>query len=602
MGAELPVPQRIRIVSAQAPRRLCACAALVLVAMPLAAAEPFLAPAVPAGSVDVTLHATEAVAPNAATIASFGVPFPRGSITPAQLANLRVLSGGVEVPAHVTMIAPWRHRSNAAIDGQSVRVALVQAEVVFADVAEPRMLTVQWGGPARTLNRPTRALRATTWHLVTSGSFVAADNVFEPNVIAVLPAEWLSRGALRGTRALPFDPSNGPARDSPAAMDAIATWPGTQEAERALKNNFYTIINQDTVSVASCSYRTNREPWLYDRSATMFTLYLRSGSPKALREALRSSDFYRGRVNGAGSFSLAPGDSKYSTNEALAYSYWLTGDETFLPAITSVANAHNGGQHAWSASVGFWTERMVGFKLLAHAIDYEVNGSIARRDSVDAIVLALAAHQDGAALPIPSAGRVDGGWYHTGAQHDPSEMPSALYGASSWMTALIGDALRRAYATAEDMTTAQMLRRTGNFFKATLRFEASQYGGMSWAPRYLVEWDGSDFPPEAQPPDVEPMHEDEHALEVSAALAWADYFGALTGQRDAALAAIVENVYDTYDRGVNDWIDPGDAPAFAVSPCRKWGWEHRTSDGLSWAIAAAATSATPPPMFGNGFE
>jgi tRNA A37 threonylcarbamoyladenosine dehydratase len=61
-------------------------------------------------------------------------------------------------------------------------------------------------------------------HLI--DDFVAADNVLEPMVYATLPAPWLAQGAIRHTRTLPFDASNGPGRDSPAAMDATLTWPG----------------------------------------------------------------------------------------------------------------------------------------------------------------------------------------------------------------------------------------------------------------------------------------------------------------------------------------------------------------------------------------
>ncbi|MDZ4811520.1 MAG: hypothetical protein SGI99_02755 [Pseudomonadota bacterium] len=577
-----------------------------LIAMPLAAVDPFHAPAATSGSVDVTLHATEVVTANTAVVAGFGVPFPRGSITAAGLANLRVMSAGVEIPAYVIELTPWRHRSNVTIDGQSVRVALVQVEVAFANTALPKTITVEWGGPARILNRPTRAVRATTWHQVTSGSFVAVDNVFEPNVLAQLPADWLSRGALRTSRTLPFDASNGAARDDPATMDAITTWPGTQEAERALKNNFYTTINQDDPLVTTLiAYKTTREPWLYDRSANMFTLYFRSGSVKALREALRSTDFYRSKLTGAGAFTIEAGDSKYSYNESLAYAYWSTGDATFLPAISTTANQHNGTVHVWTPQVGFWTERGAAFKLMAHAIDYEVTGSVARRDSVNAIIQGLVDHQNGAALPIPMQGRIDGGWYHTGDQHDPTEMPAALYGASSWMTALLSDSLRRAYATAEDLPSAHMIRRSGTFLKTSLRNQVGGYNGeVTWAPRYIIEWDGTDFAPEVQ--EADPLHEEEHALETTSALAWADYFGALVNQRDATLASIVADVYDTYDLGVNNWIRPT-APAsaglaaFRVTPPRKWGWEHRTSDGLSWAIAAASAPAELP-VFANGFE
>lgn len=561
----------------------------------LAAVSPFIAPPVSSGSIAVDLNATGAVSANTPVVASFGIPFPRGSITTAGLAQLRVLDGGVEIPAYVEALTPWRHRSNPAIDGQSLRVVLVQVEVVFANPAQPKRIDVSFGGAPRTLNRPTRATRASTWAPVSSGSFVAADNVLEPMVYATLPAAWLAQGVLRHTRALAFDASNGPARDNPATMDATLTWPGTQEAERALKNNFYTVINEDDPLVAPanlCPYKTAFEPWLYDRAATMYTLYLRSGSPKALREAVRHSEFYRARLNASGGFSLNPSDNKYSFNESLAYSYWLTGDATFLPAITSTADAHNSSVHTWTAGLGFWTERNVAFKLMAHLIDYEISGSAARRDSVNAIVAALVAHQDGVPAGIP-ASRIDGGWYHTGDQH--GDWDGAAYGASTWMTALLSDALRRAYASAEDVPTAQMIRRSGSFLRTALRTEASQYGGNTRAPRYVIEHDGTDFAV------TEPLHDEEHSLDVAAALAWADYFGALLGQRDPALAAEVAGVYTSYDLGVNFWIRPT-APAsglsaFRVNPWRKWGWEHRTSDGLSWALLAVGGEG-----FANGFE
>lgn len=574
--------------------------ALLLLTGATTAAEPFFAPAVPAGSIEVDLHATEVVVANTPTVAGFGVPFPRGSISEAGLSTLRVMDGGVEIPAYVQQLTPWRHRTNGAIDGQSVRVALVQVEIAFPNTSQPRRIVVEWGGTPRTLNRPTRALRATTWHQVTSGSFVAADNVFEPNVYATLPASWLSRGALRTNQALPFAADHPAARDNPATNDGIATWPGFTEADHALKNNFYTVINEDDPLVTvgnQCPYKTAFEPWLYDRAATMFTLHFRSGFLKPLREAVRHAEFYRARVNGSGFFSLNPSDNKYSFNESLAYAYWATGDDTFLAQISATATAHNGSPHAWSAGLGFWTERMVAFKLMAHAIDYEVTGSSTRRDSVNAIVAALAAHQDGVPAGIPSAGRVDGGWYHTGDQH--GDWDGSAYGASTWMSALLTDALRRAYATAEDAASAHMVRRSGNFLRLALRTEAGDFGTVL-APRYVIEYDGTDFALEA------PLHDAEHALDVVAAIAWADYFGALVGPRDPDLAATVDALYDTYDLAVNYWIRPaGPAsglPAFRVSPWRKWGWEHRTSDGLAWAVAATTSVPAEPALFADGFE
>ncbi len=233
--------------------------------------------------------------------------------------------------------------------------------------------------------------------------------------------------------------------------------------------------------------------------------------------------------------------------------------------------------------------------MTAHTIDYEVTGSSTRRDGVNAMINAFAAHQNGVIAGIPAV-RIDGGWYHTGNQH--GDWDGSAYGASTWMTALLTDALRRAYVTAEDTPTADMIRRSGTFLRTALRTESSGFG-VVLAPRYVIEHDGSDFATEG------PIHDIEHALDVVGALAWADYFGALLGQPDALLAQTIEDLYGTYDVGVNDWIRPT-APmanppntAYRVGPWRKWGWEHRSTDGFAWAIVAAAAE---PPLFANGFE
>lgn len=564
----------------------------------------FHAPSASPGVLSIRLHPADGVLPGTPIVASFGVPFPRGSLKVEDLSTIRLLEDGEERPALVEMLSPWRHRYSNSLDGASVRVVLVQVEVVFPQNLEPLDLTLDWLIAPRTRHRSERAARESTWQRVQSGSFNTSDNVFEPKVLAELPAAWLSMGALRGSRALPFDPSNTSARDPAQYIASLPSWPGTQEAERSHKNNFYTVLNEDSVGVSSCAYKTDREPWLYDRTATMFNLYFRSGSVKALREAIRSADFYRGRISQAGFFSLAASDTKYSTNEALAYAFWLTGDTSFLPAISNVASAHAGNQHSWSPSLRFWTERMVAFKLLALLIDYEVSGSPTRKSSINEMIDALAVHQQGASVPVPVSGRVDGAWYHTGSQHDASEMPSSLYGASSWMTALIVESLRRAYVTGEDLATAKMIRRSGNFLLSTLRVQAGGYNGaITTAPRYIQSWDGQDFSPEARV--VPPEHSEEHALDVAAAIAWADYFGAAIDNRDPRLASAVVALYRTYDIGASFWVRPGSASSgraeFRVSPCRKWGWEHKYSDSLSWALEAVQAIGGES-IFQDGFE
>jgi len=270
---------------------------LLACASPVSVLEPYFAPAVPQGSIVVALQPTEVVTPQVATRVTFGLPLPRGSLTQAGLATVRVLREGVEIPAHVAQRVPWRHRTSAAIDGQSVRIAIVQVNVAFAQAFPASAnVTVQWGGPARTLDLPVLQDPRGAWHLVSTGSFQSSDNVLEPDVYAVLPRAWMSQGLYTSMRSTPFDAGNTNVRDDPTAMDAIAHRPGFQESERAFKNNFYTIINLDPSTTGNpVPYRTSGTTWLHDRAAAMFRLYFRSGAFTALREAVRHAQFYAGR-------------------------------------------------------------------------------------------------------------------------------------------------------------------------------------------------------------------------------------------------------------------------------------------------------------------
>lgn len=559
---------------------------LLLFAETAFGAQPFLAPSEPAGSIVVELHPTEGLAPGVARLVTFGVPFPRGSVTPANLAKVRVLKGGVEMPAYVAQLTPWRHATDPAQDGQSVRVARIQVQYTFtASFPASEGVVVEWGSNTRAQDVAAFTDPRTAWHLVTSGSFVAADGVREPDVFAVLPRAHLAKGALKLTRMDPFDASVSEARDDPFAMDAVEHWPGFQEQEHAAKNNSYTLVNEDDPRVDPknfCPYKTDYEPWLYDRAASLYVLYFRSGSFKALREAVRAADFYNNHLNAGGRFDLNPTDPKYSYNESPAYTHWLTGDDAARAKIGLVVSSYSGFPSRWTPSVGFWTERHAAFKLLATVVAYEVLGD-AYKAAVQTIKGDYLWHQDGAGGQIPSP-RVDGALYHKGSQH--SEGTRKAFIASPWMTVLLVDAMLRTYAVTEDPAVADFLKRVGNFLKTVTRSDSAHqydnYSGPLWYADYLSRHDGTVDKRSRQ-------FMEEHALEVGAATAWAGYFAAVLGAPDAVLTQRATDLYFTYDTGVNFWIRPN-APAsglaaFRVSPWRKYGWEHRPSGGYSWAMA-----------------
>lgn len=334
--------------------------------------------------------------------------------------------------------------------------------------------------------------------------------------------------------------------------------------------------------------RREYEPWLYDRASTMFSLYFRSGFPKALREAVRHADFYRRHVTATGFFDLKDyPDEKYSYNECLAYLHWLTGDAAPLPQIAQVVSAFDGVPSRWSPALNFWTERHVGFKLLAQTVAYEVLGGTPRADAVRTTMSDLQWHQDGASGQLP-ANRVDGGLYHLGSQHDWDWAEGSL-GASPWMTALVLDAAVRVYAAGEAGSTADFIRRIGTFERAGLRVsdehDYENAGGSVTMSVYALLYDGRIGT--AEWADVE------HSLDVASTLAWSAYFADLLGYSGSAARADAASLYATYAFGVNYWIRPA-APesglsAFRVAPWRKYGWEHRTSGSLAWLMGQSGT-------------
>lgn len=553
------------------------------------AVEPLYDSPMPSGAISVALHPTEVVQNSNPVTITFGVPFARGSITATDLATVRVLKGGQEIAAHVEMLTPWRHVSDAGLDNASVRVALVQINFPFtARFPAADTVTVEWGRSKRSKDIISKSAIRTSWHLVTSGTFAAADSVWEPDAFAVLPRELLCDGILRFPRMEPFPDTFSIERDDPAKMAKVLHWPGNMEQMRAQKNFFYSIINRDdTRDTAICHYTTDCEPWLFDRSSSMYVLYFRSSMFLALREAVRACEFYARHLTKSGFFDLKAGDdAKYSYNECLAYTYWLTGDTVAAQKIPLVTTAFSGVRTRWTPTMNFWTERHCGFKLMANTIAYEVAGG-AFLDTMLAIRDDFLWMQNGAGGQLP-ASRIDGGLYHYGSQHDWDWAEDTL-GASPWMSVFVLDPLMRVYACSQDTVTGSMIKRMAKFMTAACiqTGHKSADGVTMLYPRYAMLFDGRDG-------QADEWTDPQHSLEVGASIANGYYVSLLLGKPDTTLRHAASALYATYDDGVNDWIRP-DGPAsfmtaYRVSPWRKYNWEYRPSGGFSWAINQSGTS------------
>lgn len=580
--------------------------------------KPLLPDAQLAGSVDVRLHPIEGVPTGSAQLVTFGMPFPRGSITAAGLTNVRVLdSKNREIPAFVEQLTPWRHLSNAALDGSSVRIARIQLRYTFTNVYPNfETIRVQWGLGARTQSLPSLENPRNGWQSVTSGSFVAADGVSEPRVYAVMPAGFLSSGLIKLGPMRPFATSIRETRDDPATMDATEHYPAYDEQMYASKNFFYAHINEDDPRVTTANLTPYKaaegEPWLYDRASAFYVLYFRSGYFKALRESVRAAEFYRLNLypqgttpdSAVGAFRLkAPNPANYigsngtmySYSEPLAYTHWLTGDDLAKDGARLAAKAHEDAgdePDRWSPTSSY-TERHIGIKLMAHAVAYELFGDVAYKtgatrtygERVRTITTNLVWHQNGAGGALPT-NRVDGGLWKYGSQEGNGPSGSLL--VSFWQTPFVIDPMVRAYVLTDSADIAAFIRRSGNALKFSAKSytpaQRSYFTGVQENLRmvdYVTLADGSTYTADGAAPD--------HALSVSAALAWSYYFSNVTGQPDATLKQAADELYRTYSYDVNEWTRPT-APASGVSayrntPWRKYNWQYRSSGSLSWCLS-----------------
>lgn len=239
----------------------------------LSAAE-FFAPAQPSGSVALSICPTEGI--TGSKLVTFGMPFTRGSVTEAQLANVRLMTGTTEVPAFVESLTPWRHFTDTAIDGQSVRVARVQFTwTITAAFPACDTATLEWGGQARTQDIATLTDPRTAWHSVVDVRWGTTSQVSEPDVFVLLPKAHLVKGALNFQHGVPFDDSISETRDDPQTIkDGDAAASVEKRWQYYWKNNFFSHIGEDVLTDLhqQAQWKADKLTFTVNPATNLFTL------------------------------------------------------------------------------------------------------------------------------------------------------------------------------------------------------------------------------------------------------------------------------------------------------------------------------------------
>ncbi|HEY3280976.1 MAG TPA: hypothetical protein VGN26_01765 [Armatimonadota bacterium] len=537
---------------------------------------------------------------------SFGLPLPPGLLQSTDLVAVTD-SGGKEIPAHVKSLGPWRSIPPGSLlpaglpkpQKPGIRSVLIQISRTFTDV-KPETVTVELG-TRRTQDVAQEVPVRSTWRLAKEGTYGAEDGVREPKVYALLPSEWLAASGI-----VPLG--------TPSAYHGFLS-----AFDRGQIDFFSTAINDTGPKAAPDTripYKTDNEPWLYDRAQAFLNGYLRTGRLEFLREGHRAAQHYAsllytdadkdpsGKVPPEwirGFFRLKSPvteyykDGKYSYAECLATDYWLTGDDSLLPRIADVASALKTsvpltqpftGDYATAAHLAWWTERHWANGLLGVVVAYEVTGDRGLPDYLRKSIDAFWQLQN-----HPLGGKPVNGAFN----HYVTEGGTDVLSFSPWMSSLLAYALLRAYFTLGEPRIPAMLAGLAQAEVDRALYTATFEGEGSFRiPRYVAASYGD---PKALDKENDPETDREHSIDVAYVTALGALFTQDAEQRkslvEATRSLLVSNeaVLKKWTRAAG-WPGNGQ-PLYRLNPPRKYAWWFKNAGGVGWALGGP--TILPPP-------
>jgi hypothetical protein len=512
-----------------------------------------------AGSVWVTLHPGATVEPGAPTVVTVGAPFAPAALVDASLIFVRD-ADGVELPSHARELLPWRAwpGSDAPMT-PSVRAAEVSVEVTFAELA-PMSVELVYGGDAASVALAAPADPQAAWVPVTDGE-MPDGTVTEPPVYAAFPAEWLGECLLRS-------------RAQPMGTDTRFAW-----LDDAVVGFAHTAVNDVPDSVVErLNYTTDYEPWLFDRTATLFGVYVRTGDVQWLRHAHRSAQFYLAHLSQRGYFDIKETeDLKYSYGRSLLMDFVFTGDPALLDGIERVAAAGEEWDPTYDLETNFWTERHQTYALLAALSAWEATGSATHSDrAADIARISFALASD----PV-------GSWQNDGCMLHGMEAHEGAGGTtpvcSPWMSALFADAVWEYYVQTHDAAALTFLAELGRFVTEFGLYEGGD--GLD----YTMPWYLSSS--ETQFSDEGPWGDIEHTCDVAGLVTRAAWARTELGQDGSALRAVASDLLVGCEYNLAEWHRPA-APStvgkseWRLSPGRKFNWWFGTTSDMTWLTTA----------------
>lgn len=267
---------------------------------------------------------------------AFGVPMPRGFL--ASLDNCRIeTTGGTEIATDVAELARWRHLTDAAIDGASIRSVFVVFNRTFSAGAN-QTVRFRWGpavtrslsaslgitpsnvhsstawgpkAPPRTGEHPEtdKYERDTSRNLTTFPLKVPpyvdqmdAQDVREPRAYPQIPVAHLQKCNLRGTARQHNNADWMRYLVNFAKTSVNDAWLTATKYQGEVIPEFGGFENGGALTewVEYPAGTPAYEPWLYDRVGAIANVYAITGDVKWLRHTHRAAFYFREYLAGPG--------------------------------------------------------------------------------------------------------------------------------------------------------------------------------------------------------------------------------------------------------------------------------------------------------------
>jgi hypothetical protein len=282
------------------------------------------------------------------------------------------------------------------------------------------------------------------------------DGVFEPRVLALLPASYLVTSKITSPYSVP----------SSNTYDNVM-WPAI-----AAVIPVYPFAGAESSCFA----------WEYDRASTIYKAALRHGTSAIWLEAFRSGRWYLANIKRTGTTAtgssnergnllcqVGQSNGKYAYPEALLLHVALTGDDDIITTISngtatpdtpaSLAKAmadfvwtqpsgtpYAGSKEPYDAVDDTYTERAAGFRLASNMFAYEMSGDSTYLTRTNTVLTNILNHVNTA---NPDSFSLDGLWRHSWDKHEGNAYGTLTFAwdrrASPWMTPTLVGYLWDAY-------------------------------------------------------------------------------------------------------------------------------------------------------------